>query len=163
MIEFSEGSLFDSGAAALVNPVNVVGVMGKGLALEFSKRFPKASADYRAACADGRMKLGQVFAAEEGGVTILHFPTKQHWRNPSKLEYIMEGLHSLVETLRSRGIASVAVPPLGCGCGGLDWARVRPLIVSALDRLPEVQVLIYGPAIERSSQGIRHIDSCLTR
>ena len=145
MIEFREGSLFDSGASALVNPVNVVGVMGKGLALEFSKRFPKASADYRAACADGRIKLGQVFAVEEGGITVLHFPTKQHWRNPSKLEYITEGLYSLVEMLQARGITSVAIPPLGCGCGGLDWARVRPLIVSALDRLPDVRVLIYGP------------------
>ncbi len=150
MIEAATGNLLDAKVEALVNTVNTVGVMGKGLALQFKRRFPAAFRAYEAACKRGEVVVGRMFVVESGEPTgprfIVNFPTKQHWRNPSRIEYVRDGLVALVEELRSRGIQSVAIPPLGCGNGGLDWADVRPLIDEALAKVPQVRALVFAPS-----------------
>lgn len=137
-----------SPAEALVNPVNTVGVMGKGLALQFKVRFPGAFKAYAAACAARQIRVGEMFVTT--GETneprwIVQFPTKEHWRNPSRLEWIRDGLVALRAVIQERQIRSVAIPPLGCGLGGLDWAKVRPMIEAALGDLPGVDVWLYEP------------------
>lgn len=154
LIEEQHGNLFDAQTEALVNTVNCVGVMGKGIAFQFDKRFPWNSREYVERCKAGEMKPGRVlvvpspqkdvFEATEPRF-IINFPTKDHWRSPSKLEWIRSGLVNLVEEVRARGIASLAIPPLGCGNGGLKWSEVRPLIEAAFASLPDVRVLLYPP------------------
>ena len=138
------GDLFASDAEALVNTVNCVGVMGKGVALEFKKRFPAMARDYADRCDRGEVKLGRPYIYEEAGRRIINFPTKGHWRSPSRLGDIEAGLDCLVGQIADWRVTSLAVPPLGCGNGGLDWLQVGPLIFAKLANLP-IFVEAYAP------------------
>jgi O-acetyl-ADP-ribose deacetylase (regulator of RNase III) len=147
-IELGSGNLLTADVDALVNTVNTHGVMGKGLALQFKKAFPDAFTSYERACKNGEIVTGRMHVVRRLSSPryIINFPTKKHWRNPSKLEYIQTGLSDLVEQVRALSIESVAIPPLGCGQGGLDWSEVRPLIEGAFASLPHVRVILYAPA-----------------
>ena len=140
-IELATGDLLDAPVAALVNAVNCVGVMGKGIALQFKRRFPAMHAAYKAACARGEVQIGRMFVVEN----VINFPTKQHWREPAQLAFVRDGLPALIQEVRTRGIASIAVPALGCGAGGLAWREVEPLIRDAFVALPDVRVLLFAP------------------
>jgi O-acetyl-ADP-ribose deacetylase (regulator of RNase III)/uncharacterized protein YwgA len=140
-----KGDLFQSGAQTLVNTVNTVGVMGKGIALEFKRRFPEMFADYQRRCAAGEVRLGEPYLWR-GLVApwVINFPTKGHWRSVSRLADIERGLVYLAEHVAEWGVTSLAVPPLGAGSGGLDWATVGPAIYRHLDWLP-IPVILYAP------------------
>lgn len=148
MIEPGKGNLLAADVDALVNTVNTVGVMGKGLALQFKKAFPESFASYERACAAGEIVTGRVHIVERltSPRFIVNFPTKRHWRHASKLETVRAGLDDLVARVRELGIVSIAVPPLGCGNGGLDWAVVKPLILDAFREVPTVRVVLFEPA-----------------
>jgi O-acetyl-ADP-ribose deacetylase (regulator of RNase III) len=140
-----KGNLFDSGAQTLVNTVNIVGVMGKGIALQFKQRFPDMFADYQRRCAAGQVRLGEPYLWQ--GPTepwVINFPTKGHWRSVSKLTDIERGLAFLAEHLAAWRVTSLAVPPLGAGSGGLDWATVGPAIYRQLNDVP-IPVVLYAP------------------
>lgn len=149
MIEFQRGNLLEAKAAALVNTVNCVGVMGKGIALQFKQAFPENFKQYHKACNAGAVKPGKMFTVATGNLFnpgyIINFPTKRHWKGKSKLEDIQSGLAALVAEVQRLGIQSIAIPPLGCGNGGLDWAVVKPLIIKAFATLPDIEVLIFEP------------------
>lgn len=149
MIQEGSGSIFDADVDALVNPVNSVGVAGKGLALEFKRAFPGNFAAYQAACKYGKIQPGGLFIADPGLLTprlwIINFPTKRHWRDASRLEDIDSGLRSLVAEVQARGIKSIAIPVLGCGEGKLLWADVRPMIEAAAREMPGVRVVVFPP------------------
>lgn len=148
MITTAHGNLLTDPAEALVNTVNCAGVMGKGIALQFKQAFPENFKAYEKACKASRVKLGEVLIYETGALVgpkyILNFPTKGHWKNPSRIEDIQSGLKDLVTKVRQLNIQSIAIPPLGCGLGGLRWEDVQPLIVAALKGLP-VEVRLYAP------------------
>ena len=145
MITVKIGNLFESTAQTWVNTVNCVGVMGKGVAAEFKKRFPEMFQDYVARCEAGEVQLGRPYPFKDlFGASVVNFPTKKHWRSPSRLYDIAEGLDYFVEHYREWGIESVAFPPLGTGNGGLDWRDVGPLMVQKLKDLP-ILVEIYAP------------------
>lgn len=150
MIEFKTGNLLQAEAEALVNTVNTVGVMGKGIALQFKQAFPENFAVYEKAAKQEEVHLGKMFVYETGQFThpryIINFPTKRHWRGKAQLGDIKSGLEDLVRVIRQKKIRSIAIPPLGCGYGGLNWEDVRPLIISAVDNIPEVSAWIYPPA-----------------
>lgn len=158
MISDAHGNLLESDAEALVNTVNTVGVMGKGIALQFARAFPAMLSDYEKAAKRGDIRLGQMHVwandALSGPRWIINFPTKSHWRARSRLADIEAGLVDLVRVLRSNGITSVAVPPLGCGNGGLRWDDVRPLIEKALAEMPDVDVRLYGPQLTPAAQAM---------
>jgi O-acetyl-ADP-ribose deacetylase (regulator of RNase III) len=147
MIRYTQGDLLHAPDQAITNAVNTVGVMGKGLALQFKQRFPDNFRAYAAACKAGGVTVGRMFVTQneelEGPRWIINFPTKQDWRHPSKLEWVAAGLQDLRRVLLAEGIASVALPKLGCGLGGLDWNTVRPLIEQALGDLEGVDVVVY--------------------
>jgi O-acetyl-ADP-ribose deacetylase (regulator of RNase III) len=149
MIRYTQGNLLEADAEALVNTINEVGVMGKGIALMFRESFPENTRQYENACKIGGIKVGSIFVTANdaliGPKWILNFPTKKHWRNPSKLEWIRSGLVDLVNVIRANKIRSIAIPPLGCGNGGLDWRDVRPLIELAMSELPDTEALIFAP------------------
>nr|BDT31134.1 macro domain-containing protein [Myxococcus sp. MH1] len=147
MLERGEGNLLDAKVDALVNAVNTVGVMGKGLALQFKQAFPETFAPYVHACETGALSIGRVHVVRRTSPPrfIIHFPTKAHWREPSRLEYIRDGLTSLVAVVREQGIGSLALPVLGCGLGGLDWADVKPRVERAFADLPDVRVVVFEP------------------
>jgi len=147
-IERGKGNLLTADVDALVNPVNTEGVMGKGLALQFKKAFPENFASYERACKAGEVKTGQMHIVQRLASPrfIINFPTKRHWRLPSKLEYVRDGLRDLVAQVKLLKIGSIAVPPLGCGNGGLEWSAVRPLIVEAFASAPDVRVVLFEPA-----------------
>lgn len=146
-----EGNLLEAEVDALVNTINIVGVMGKGIALQFKHRFPDNYAAYRAAVAQGQVRIGKMFVTEIGLAgqprLIINFPTKAHWRQPSQYAYIQEGLADLVSVIQARGIRSIALPALGCGNGQLDIARVETMMVEALGSLPDLEVHLYMPAV----------------
>jgi O-acetyl-ADP-ribose deacetylase (regulator of RNase III) len=146
LIELPGGDLFASDAQALVNPVNTVGVMGKGLALEFKKRYPNAAKEYFLACArkEHRLEVGIVLVCREGAQFVIHFPTKIDWRAPSRIGYIDAGLYDLCLAIQTHSIKSIAIPALGCGLGGLPWEDVRNLIVGYL-AIFDITVYIYPP------------------
>ena len=150
MMKLTRGNLLDADVEALVNTVNTVGVMGKGIALQFKKAFPDNFEAYKREFDAGRLEIGRVFVYQVGGITnpryIINFPTKKHWRERSRIEFIREGLKSLVEAIRTFNISSIAIPPLGCGNGGLHWDEVRPLIEEAMAQVPNVRALVYEPA-----------------
>jgi O-acetyl-ADP-ribose deacetylase (regulator of RNase III) len=150
MIELKRGDILDAKADALVNTVNCVGVMGRGIALQFRKAFPRNFKFYEEACEQGKVLPGKMLVFETGLLTeprfIINFPTKCHWKGKSRIEDIDAGLHALVQEVKKRGIRSVAVPPLGCGLGGLNWNTVRPRIIRAFEDLPDVRVLLFEPA-----------------
>lgn len=148
-IERGSGNLLTADVDALVNPVNTEGVMGKGLALQFKKAFPDAFASYEQACKTGEVETGrmQIVRRLAAPRFIINFPTKKRWRDPSRLEYIRDGLRDLVARIEQLGISSIAVPPLGCGNGGLSWSQVKPLIESAFSAASSsVRVLLFEPA-----------------
>lgn len=149
MIRFTQGNLLEAPVEAVVNTVNTVGVMGKGIALMFKERFPENCTAYEAACKAGELEVGRMFVTAgvelDGPRWIVNFPTKKHWRHPTKLEWIHSGLDALKQEIRDRGIRSIAIPPLGCGNGGLDWRVVRPLIEAAFRDVAGVEVVVYEP------------------
>ena len=150
MIKFTTGNLLDSEAEALVNTVNTVGVMGKGIALMFKEAFPENLKVYESACKSGAVQTGKMLVTERNDLVngprwIINFPTKKHWRSPSRMEWIVAGLEDLKRVIVERGIKSVALPPLGSGNGGLDWQDVRPHIEKALSALPNVQFTVFEP------------------
>jgi O-acetyl-ADP-ribose deacetylase (regulator of RNase III) len=150
MIRFTQGNLTEAPAEAFVNTVNTVGVMGKGVALMFKETFPENYRLYREACQTKNVQVGHVFATERrdfvsGPKWIINFPTKEHWRAPSRLEWIRDGLADLRRFIEEHKIRSIALPPLGSGNGGLDWREVRPLIVGALEPLQDVTIIVYEP------------------
>lgn len=140
MIIEQAGSIFDAPAKVLVCPVNTVGVMGKGLALQFKQRYPEMYAQYRRHCASGALTIGRLWLYKpptKDGQWVLCFPTKKDWRDPSQVLYIGVGLEKFAKTYAERGITSAAFPKLGCGLGGLDWhSQVRPMMVRFLEPLP---------------------------
>ena len=154
-IKFIRGDMFTSTTEALVNTVNCVGVMGKGVALEFKRRWPENYKAYKKACDSKALRPGSSLIFDRGALFIsdspryiINFPTKDHWRSKSKLEYISTGLDSLVADVQRLGIASVAMPPLGCGNGGLDWGVVKPLIQEKMSVLSDVEILVFAPVNE---------------
>lgn len=142
MIEYVEGDIFNSPAQVLVNTVNTVGVMGKGLALSFKKRYPKMFDLYRKACEKHQFNIGKLMLYYAPDHWILLFPTKANWRNPSKIEYLEEGLKKFVNTYAEKGITSIAFPKLGCGNGELSWDDVKPVMERYLKSLP-ITIYIY--------------------
>jgi O-acetyl-ADP-ribose deacetylase (regulator of RNase III) len=152
MIEYITGDLLKADTEALVNTVNTVGVMGKGIALQFKEEFQQNNKEYKTACKAGRLKPGVLLSVWDnslhlGRKLIINFPTKVHWRQPSRYEYIEEGLKTLRLLILETGIKSIAVPPLGCGNGGLEWDRVKILMEKYLGDLP-AKVLGYTPNAE---------------
>lgn len=151
MIQFRQGNLLEMDAEALVNTVNCVGVMGKGIALQFRQKFPPNFKEYAKACRAGEVEPGRMFIVPTESVVnpkyIINFPTKRHWKDRSYLEDIESGLKDLAKQMQELGIASVAIPPLGCGNGGLEWSQVGPRIVSTFEQLPEVQVYLFAPQL----------------
>lgn len=146
------GDIFDSSCTTLVNTVNCVGVMGKGIALDFKKKFPKMFGDYVNRCQNDELKPGvPYFYLNDDGTSILNFPTKDHWRSPSKLSYIIEGLDWFVDNYENAAVKSIAFPPLGCGNGGLSWSVVGPIMYKKLADLP-IQIEIYAPYGTHSDQ-----------
>ena len=148
MITFTQGNLLEARAEALVNTVNTVGVMGKGIALMFKERFAENFRRYAAACKAKEVRTGKMFVTEvnelHGARWIVNFPTKQHWRGNSKIEWIAEGLQDLRRFLIENKVKSIAIPPLGAGNGGLDWADVRPQIEEALADL-DTEIIVFEP------------------
>jgi O-acetyl-ADP-ribose deacetylase (regulator of RNase III) len=149
MVTLTRGNILEAGTEALVNTVNTVGVMGKGIALQFKRAFPENYVFYQRACERGEVEPGRLLVFETGWMSppryIINFPTRRHWRSPSRMEDIETGLQALLEEIRNRQIRSIAIPPLGCGNGGLDWSEVRPRIEQALASLENVEVRLYGP------------------
>jgi O-acetyl-ADP-ribose deacetylase (regulator of RNase III)/uncharacterized protein YwgA len=150
MITRGTGNLLLAEVDALVNTVNTVGVMGKGIALQFKRAFPTNYADYKNACERGEVSVGRMHVHElpqlGGPRFIVNFPTKRHWRSPSRLEDVAAGLTALRDEIVERGIKTIAVPPLGCGNGGLDWNDVKPMITQILGTIPGVEVRVWEPA-----------------
>ncbi len=149
MIEYKSGSILTEDVEALVNTVNCVGVMGRGIALQFKNAFPANYKAYASACKRGEVVPGRMFVYETSEMInprfIINFPTKRHWKGKSRLEDIDTGLTALKQELRERDIRSIAIPPLGCGLGGLDWKEVKPRIEMALSEFPEVKAIVYEP------------------
>lgn len=149
MITSTHGDLLRDESEAIVNTVNCVGVMGRGIALQFRNTYPKNFKAYAMACQREEVQPGRMFVYETGELTgprfIINFPTKRHWRDKSRIDDIDAGLEALVELLREKKIRSIALPPLGCGLGGLDWSQVKPRIVAALGVLDDVKVTIFEP------------------
>ena len=149
MNEFTTGDIFKANVDALVNTVNCVGVMGKGLALQFKKKYLDNYKLYEVACKNGEVAPGKMFVTHtdtEGNPRyIINFPTKRHWRDDSRMEYIETGIVDLIKTIKEKNIQSIAIPPLGCGLGGLDWNQVKSKIIDAMGDLENVRVVVYEP------------------
>lgn len=158
MIEFTTGDILKADAEALVNTVNCVGVMGRGIAAQFKRAFPDNYKAYKAACKREEVQPGRMFVFETGRETnprfIINFPTKRHWRSRSRIEDIDAGLKSLIEEIERRKIHTIAVPPLGCGLGGLSWSDVRPRIENALTPLEGVEAYVYEPSRAPDAQSM---------
>ncbi|UFJ40101.1 macro domain-containing protein [Brevibacillus humidisoli] len=150
MIEYKRGNLLEADVEALVNTVNCVGVMGKGIALQFKQAFPDNFTEYVKACRVGGVQPGKMLTVMTGFLWnpkyIINFPTKRHWKEASRLEDIDAGLTALVQEVKTLNIKSIAIPPLGCGNGGLDWNVVRPRIENAFAPLSDVYVELYVPS-----------------
>ncbi len=159
MIEYVAGNLLEANVEALVNTVNTVGVMGKGVALQFRQAYPHNYEVYRKACKNQEVQPGRMLVVPAGQLInphyIINFPTKRHWRGKSRLEDIKSGLHALVEVVKEKAIRSLALPPLGCGNGGLKWDEVRPLIEDAFSDLSDVRVLVFEPKGAPSAEKMR--------
>jgi O-acetyl-ADP-ribose deacetylase (regulator of RNase III) len=149
MIHFVTGNILDSSAQALVNTVNTMGVMGKGIALQFKKQFPNNYRIYKEVCEQNALQVGQLLILEEdsmfsGKKVIINFPTKTNWRLPSEYEYIEAGLKELKKVVLKRNIESIAIPPLGAGNGGLEWQKVKKMIIDTLSDL-DCETYLYEP------------------
>lgn len=155
MLIKGEGNLLNAEAEALVNTVNTVGVMGKGVALQFKRAFPEMFKQYYRACKEGRVTPGKMFVYEVKGLDnptlIINFPTKRHWRENSRIGDISEGLHELKKVIDERKIKSIALPPLGCGLGGLNWSDVFPMIENTFQDRPDLKVIVFPPATSTES------------
>lgn len=145
MINVKIGNIFESNMAVLVNTINCVGVMGKGIAKSFKEKYPPMFYEYQKLCTNNSVKPGILYPYYENNrLIVLNFPTKDHWRSPSKLEYIVDGLNWFIENYKQLNITSIAFPPLGCGNGGLDWDIVGPIMYQKLIDLP-INIEIYAP------------------
>ena len=148
MIHYTKGNILESSAEALVNTVNLVGVMGKGIALQFKNQFPDNDKRYQKACKTGEIAIGKLFVTRQstifGEKIIINFPTKNDWRKPSEYSYIQAGLDDLVRVIEEYHISSIAIPPLGAGNGGLNWVKVRGMIEQRLANL-EIDITVYEP------------------
>jgi O-acetyl-ADP-ribose deacetylase (regulator of RNase III) len=155
LVTFVKGNIFQSPAQVLTNPVNCVGIMGKGVAIEFKNRFPQLFSDYQQRCAKGQVIPGKPYLWEDDSNQILNFPTKRHWRDKSLLQDIEDGLKHLASSYEQLGIQSIAMPALGCGLGGLKWSDVQPLIEKHLGGIPDLDVYVYEPqfAAAEKSEG----------
>lgn len=146
MIQYRQGDLFECGADCLVNAVNCEGIMGKGIAYQFKIRFPENNKSYVKACRSGELKIGKIHFFTENGITVINLPTKDKWRQPSKMEYVEEGMDNLVELLPKLGVKKIAIPSLGCGNGGLLWEKVKKVIEEKISGLKEgYDFLIFEP------------------
>ena len=152
MIYFKDGDIFKDTSEAIINAVNCVGVMGKGIALKFKEKYPDNYIMYKAACNRKEVKIGKMFIYKESNKTIINFPTKQHWHNDSKIEYIKEGLKDLVKALQSLNIESVAMPAIGCGNGGLSWDIVKKTIKEYLSDV-DMSIIVYNPVDIKENKG----------
>lgn len=147
MLKFTEGNILEAKVEALVNTVNCVGIMGKGIALQFKENFPGNFKQYREACQHNEVKIGKMFVVRQllDVKYIINFPTKKHWKENSKIAYIKDGLKDLKEKISQYKIKSIAIPPLGCGLGGLNWDQIKPLMIQELSDLEDVSIHIYEP------------------
>lgn len=149
MIEFKSGDILKEQVEAVVNTVNCVGVMGRGIALQFKKAYPQNFKAYADACKRKEIHPGQMFIVKVSDLInpkyVVNFPTKRHWKGPSRIEDIEAGLDALVAEIKRLEIGSIAIPPLGCGLGGLDWSVVKPKITSALASIDSLRVVIFEP------------------
>jgi O-acetyl-ADP-ribose deacetylase (regulator of RNase III) len=145
LVIFVKGDIFQSPAQVLTNTVNCVGVMGKGLALEFKNRFPQLFRDYKQKCKKGQVVPGKPYLWEDESTQILNFPTKRHWCDNSLLQDIEDGLKYLASSYEQKSIQSIAMPALGCGLGELKWTDVKPLIEKHLGGIPDLDVYVYEP------------------
>lgn len=165
MITYTTGNLLEANVDALVNTVNTVGVMGKGIALMFKEAYRDNFKSYEAACKSKRIEVGHVFVTRNptllGPTWIVNFPTKKHWRHPSKMDWIVAGLKDLRQFILDKEIQSIAVPPLGSGNGGLEWHAVKKEIQKALGDLPNTQVFVYEPTTKYQNvakrQGVKKL------
>ena len=161
MIKFTTGDILKADTECLVNTVNCVGIMGRGVALQFKKNYPDNFKSYVEACKRQEVQPGQMFVYDTEQLIdpqyIINFPTKRHWRGKTHMGDIESGLVSLVEVIKAKNIRSIAIPSLGCGLGGLDWKEVKPRIKFALDALEDVQVLVYEPGSAPATQNMAHV------
>jgi len=162
MITYKTGNILAQDAEALVNSVNCVGVMGRGIALQFKKAFPENFKSYAAACKRNEVQPGRMFVYETGQMTnpryIINFPTKRHWRGKSRIKDIDDGLVALVEEIRSRNIRSIAIPPLASGLGGVNWSDIRPRIEAALNKLTDLETVVFEPGGAPDARANRSTD-----
>ena len=142
MIRYVKGDIFNSQMETIVNPVNCVGVMGKGLALEYKRRYPTLFLSYKSACARKLIIPGRVYVSNQLDKKVMLFPTKDHWKDPSKYEYIDSGLSYFAKNYKDLNIQSYAFPRIGCGLGGLDWEKVKVLIEKHLGDL-DIEIEVY--------------------
>ncbi|EIX6432926.1 macro domain-containing protein [Salmonella enterica] len=160
MIEYRHGDILHADTEAIINTVNCVGVMGRGIALQFKNAYPDNFKAYAKACKAEQVKPGKMFVFETNQLTgpryIVNFPTKRHWKGKSRIEDIVSGLEDLVRVVENYNIRSIAIPPLGSGLGGLEWQDVKPLIESAVKPLKQVQIAIYDPKGAPSSERMAH-------
>ncbi|HDR7897931.1 MULTISPECIES: macro domain-containing protein [Bacillus] len=149
MIRYTTGNLLEASTEALVNTVNCVGVMGKGIALQFKQAYPKCFSEYQKACKMNEVRPGKMHVVNLDSLFnpkyIINFPTKRHWKEKSNIEDIKAGLIDLINVIKQQNIKSIAIPPLGCGNGGLNWAEVRPIILAAMEQVPDTEVLLFEP------------------
>jgi len=156
MFKFTVGDILESSTECLVNTVNCEGYMGKGIAYQFKLRFPENNKDYIKACRNTSLRIGTVHYFWEKGKLIINFPTKDKWRQKSKLDYIHQGLVELVKLVQSLNIKSIAIPPLGCGNGGLNWSEIKPIVIDHLTPISDsVEILIYEPSQYYAAKSIQ--------
>ncbi|MFN7904279.1 MAG: macro domain-containing protein [Pseudobdellovibrionaceae bacterium] len=148
MVTYLRGNIFETAAQVITNTVNCAGVMGAGLALEFKNRFPKMFDDYKIRCKKNEVIPGVPYLWEDNSVQILNFPTKRHWKENSLITDIEDGLKYLAIHYQEMGLQSIALLPLGCGLGGLDWQVVKPLVEKHLGGLPDLEVYVYEPSLK---------------
>lgn len=148
MVTFVKGDILKSPAQVVTNPINCAGVMGKGLAAQFKKNYSEMFNDYKRRCASGDVRIGRPYIWENDSTQILLFPTKNSWREKSRLEDVEAGLKFLAANYVDLGITSLALPALGCGNGGLSWNDVRELIIKSLGSIPDLEVFVYEPAMK---------------
>ncbi len=152
MIEYTKGNMFECNADCLINTVNCEGFMGKGVAYQFKMRFPENNKSYVKACKSGELAVGKVHSFMEEGITIINFPTKNKWRESSKMEYIEKGMEAFVELLPKLAVKKIAIPPLGCGNGGLDWAEVKKVVENKIfDIADRYDFVIFEPSFSYSA------------
>jgi len=161
MFEFVNGDMFEDRCEALVNTVNCVGIMGRGVALQFKERFPDNYKAYKRVCDAGGMAPGHIFVYDTGSMIgprwILNFPTKRHWRGASRIEDVESGLDDLVKVIEKLQIKSISMPPLGCGLGGLDWNEVRSRISDRLSALQNVSIKVHTPTFAADARPISNV------